>query len=582
MIARFIIAGGIISLTISLLVFAQQMPQGATLRGRVIYEETGLPVRRAWIGLELIRKYPTATGIDSNENTSHVDDLGYLDLSSNSNALGYSSGFVLTGDNGEYVFKDILPGEYYAVTKQPGIRNPTLADINNPAFQKIVITGTDEIKQDISIVRGGSIVGTIRYQDGSVVPGAKVELKRIGDGEFEEDEKKEADDRGVYRFAGLEEGEYIISVSESVMHSAEGEAQSPDSSNDAAGKILVYFGGTYSAAEATPVAVRLSTEVRNIDITIPNHIFYRMSGRVVEKNDGTPVEGASIAFKRIGEQFDWYQLEAQTLKTDPDGGFEFKELLAGKYEITVDRPSGTRGKKDGEIRKLASIIKKIEITDQHLENIQIELPFSAGISGTVVSENMNAPEGTLWVYVESEKSISSNLRPVVMKGGYARFALDDLPPGEYLLNVHSMSGQYVKKVTQGGSDITNGTIVLEEGETIEGVEIHVAANFGTVEGRITNQRIPSGRYIYLVPVQTVGWPSDKRYEGRAGQIESNGRFSIHAKPGKYWVVTRKLQNFDDSATFEERKRIYLDWVEGAEMIEVQAGETIVLNMRLDK
>lgn len=582
MIGRFIIAGGIISLTISLLVFAQQMPQGATLRGRVIYEDTGLPVRRAWIGLDLIRKYPASIGGDSNTNSPSDEDLGYLDSASNSNASGYSDGFVLTGDNGEYVLTDVQPGEYYAVTKQPGIRNPTLADINNPAFRKIIVTGTDEIKLDIAITRGGAIGGTIRYDDGSAVPGAEVELKRIDDGKFAEEKKATTDDRGVYRFAGLEEGEYMVAVSERLIHHDKGKAQTPDPTSYATGRIQVYFGGTYSPAKATPVTARLATETGNIDITIPSHLFYRISGYVVAKNDGAPIEGAMVRFKKSGEELHWNRWNAQTTTTEPNGSFLFEEMLPGKYEFTVERPPEPRGEESVGLKRLASINRKIEITDQHLENLVIELPFSAGISGTVKVENEGALEETHWVYVESEKDIASNVSITQKEGGVASFSLDDLPPGEYLLNVHSPFGYYLRAVTLGDRDITNEAIVLGEGETVEGVEILLSADFGTLKGRITNQRIPSGRYVFLVPLNTVGWPRGERYEGRAAQIETNGRFLIFAKPGKYWIVTREFQSFDDSVTFEERKRIYEAWVEGAETVEIKAGETIELNIRLDR
>lgn len=74
---------------------------GATLRGRIIYEDSGRPVRYALVSLVRDEKEKRPDGFYS----------------------GYSAKHVKTDENGEFVIRNVGAGSYYPLVKFEGILN---------------------------------------------------------------------------------------------------------------------------------------------------------------------------------------------------------------------------------------------------------------------------------------------------------------------------------------------------------------------------------------------------------------------------------------------------------------------------
>ncbi len=127
----------------------------STVRGRVYYEDTGRAVKRA--SLILVR----AEG-----------------------GPGEASG--LTDANGEFVFRKVKAGTYYAMINAPGIVTPLAyldfsriqggekeameeAVLN---FEKIVVDGVNELNVQIPAKRGGAVSGRIIYENGDPAIGS--------------------------------------------------------------------------------------------------------------------------------------------------------------------------------------------------------------------------------------------------------------------------------------------------------------------------------------------------------------------------------------------------------------------------
>ena len=181
-------------------------PPKSTIRGRVFYEDTGRAVKRTSIML--------------------MGKGGGRELSG------------LTDNNGVFEIKDVVAGTYYAFVNAPGVVSPlAYADISKQkegmdeaveGFPPIIVNGISDLDVQIPARRGGAISGRIMYADGDAAVGVKVEILRKvkekfitvipnfssiismmmggGGGGFQ------TDDRGVYRFAGLPNGEYIVKV----------------------------------------------------------------------------------------------------------------------------------------------------------------------------------------------------------------------------------------------------------------------------------------------------------------------------------------------------------------------------------
>jgi hypothetical protein len=133
---------------------------GATVRGRLIYEDTSRPVRYALVML--------------------MPDKSEYSI--------YSSKFVKTDENGEFVIKNVKAGTYIPYVKSEGIlnlnsykfsfRQQINDDKSDSQFEKIVVGGLGEFQVVVRARRGGSISGKIVYADGESAVGVKIEALR--------------------------------------------------------------------------------------------------------------------------------------------------------------------------------------------------------------------------------------------------------------------------------------------------------------------------------------------------------------------------------------------------------------------
>ena len=72
------------------------IPAVSVIRGRVVYEDSGLPVRRATIGLIETRRFSDVVGSKTLTYQSIVPER-----------------FVLTDENGNFKFRHVMAGSYY-------------------------------------------------------------------------------------------------------------------------------------------------------------------------------------------------------------------------------------------------------------------------------------------------------------------------------------------------------------------------------------------------------------------------------------------------------------------------------------
>ncbi|MDH3531198.1 MAG: carboxypeptidase-like regulatory domain-containing protein, partial [Acidobacteriota bacterium] len=262
---------------------------GATVRGRLVYEDTGAPIRYAMIGFSAV------------------------------GSRGYASETVQTDENGNFVFENLAPGEYYPVVRNRGILNPeafvdpTLSVAQrteklNRFFQKIAVEGTGEFEVFLRAKRGASISGVVRYFDGEAAVGVTVEalpvidgfpLNRVFSGSQGPNSEK-TDDRGFYRFAGLPEGQYVVRVTEPVTHRNEkvrysGFLSNPFSENP----FQTYYPAGSSNRNADRIDAFYGQTAEGVNITLPERNLYDVSGIVIRADTRQPLKNFEVTFTPV-------------------------------------------------------------------------------------------------------------------------------------------------------------------------------------------------------------------------------------------------------------------------------------------
>ncbi len=249
---------------------AAQVNKGeSTISGRVVFADTGKPVRRATVRLFSRLDRPPAR-------------------------------ITWTNARGEYRFNEVAAGTYFVLAEIPGGLSPVKAfgvtefglnsDIDVEQTH-VTVDGKGATRCELRVVRGGAIRGTIVYADKEPVTGATIALFRRKNGVTLPfyGLRVETNDRGMYRIDGLPEGEYFVGVVDSIGRVL---SEEPDKET---GVVAAYYPGGVSITEAKAIQVQAGSEVSAINITLRDDQLHQISGVIKWRDSEAPVVHGFVA-----------------------------------------------------------------------------------------------------------------------------------------------------------------------------------------------------------------------------------------------------------------------------------------------
>ncbi|MDT7780589.1 MAG: hypothetical protein QOC99_3101 [Acidobacteriota bacterium] len=591
--------------------------------GRVVYEDTSRPVRRARVML--------------------VGEGG------NRTEFG-----ALTDAHGDFRIIGVSAGNYFAFADVPGVLSPigfiSVSDLrtNSPDmtearkfFDAVEVDGKQDVQVTVHARRGAALGGKVTYADGDPAVNVTINIMRRGvDGRFEKYvtginfvsiSGLRTDDRGVFRVSGLPPGEYVIGVSESVEH---GDGGARGRGDDVSGVVeglmgqqflMTFYPSATKPKDASVLKIGAGDERGDIDITIPERELRKVTGVVRGRRDKRPVADAKITIIRRDDETgtvgraDSYlsgEYSQNVTTTDQEGHWQFKEIPDGPYTVIVKPPeeyeslgsdtasenrnasaeiisnanvtisnanvmvSNTEGsyrpprKKKG----YAPTRKSFEVSSSDMTEIEVEVSDGGRISGTLSIEGekpprygfvsaMRVPEGP----VEPGEIDAKNAS---VEGG--EFSIEGLPAGKFVLQPLTYDGEdgklYVKSINWNGRDLLREPLELGEGATAEGVQIVFSRNPATLRVSVTggtNGKTPvMGINVFLVAVDTPGWSP---YAQQLSCLtDEDGSCSVSAPPGDYHVVTLPLKVLQQGVPLDaELKRLAAT----APRVSLRSGET---------
>lgn len=566
--------------------------KGATVRGRVFYQDTNNPVRRGWVGLTKIREL-----IEKVENSEGREGIAVK-------VANYGGEkYTLTNDNGEFTIRNVKPGIYQPVFKVAGILNPNSVNSETPLYSSITVDGFGEIDVQVAAKRGGSVSGRVQYFDGAPVIGAKVQIVSKKDSErlvrygSDDNTSDTTDDRGFYHFAGLPDGEYFVRVTEPSIHNEAGNSvQSYNiSSYGSSSMLTTFYPGAAKTDDATAINVVAGQEQSEINISIPDRRLFKISGTVVAKNNQTPVKNLQISFQKVGEQsYSYYYDQSKQAKTDEQGKWSFGDLPKGKYLIKVSNNEQYVYAPDGKPKienqtKYATINKEIEIDNENVTDVILEMITESAISGTVIVEGGKEfpPFVFLRAFDEKNKAEASSSinnygeRDKTPTNKTAKtFRISSLSAGNYTFLVNTNENFYVKSARSGNVDLMNSPIEIGEGVEIKDVQVVLSTDVGSLKGKISNFTATERAFVFLLPVNKSGM--NMLFGAGRGNVGKTGEFEAKAAPGEYYAVAvgessrPKSENLDD--VLEWLKKLTAD----APKVTIKAGETANATLDLPK
>jgi protocatechuate 3,4-dioxygenase beta subunit len=162
----------------------------------------------------------------------------------------------------------------------------------------------------------------------------------------------------------------------------------------------------------------------------------RIRGRIVSSDSGGPVRRAQV--RATGPE-----IAAKTAMTDAEGRYEFKDLPAGRYNLTVSK-AGYVQVSFGQLRPFESG-KPIELADaQVLDRADISMPRGSVIAGRILDEFGDPVADSV---VSAMRSSWSNGRRRLQATGrtaqtndLGQYRIYGLPPGDYYVSATLRSG----------------------------------------------------------------------------------------------------------------------------------------------
>ncbi|MEZ5306364.1 MAG: carboxypeptidase-like regulatory domain-containing protein [Pyrinomonadaceae bacterium] len=563
------------------------------IKGRVFYEDTGLPLRRSWIGLVKVSLLaPPPDGGDQNIRRSSWEFQ-------NPEA-------VLTDDSGNFELSGVTPGVYQAVLKVPGIFNPTAEDRDNPQFKKFIIDGTPGMEIDVPVKRGGAISGIVTYQDGAPLIGAAVRLMKSVRNDAGAETLLPAetlgytttDDRGYYRIAGLPDGDYVVVTSEpSVFDGSSSPVSSYSTSNyyDTS-ELKTFYPSAKTPAEASRIPVFLGAEAENTDIVLSSRQLFEASGLVVDGTSNKLIDDIEIYFRREGEDEtnDYQASQIKKTVTDAEGRWRLKDLLPGKYIVRIGEASYKRYREEGAVvtrPNYATTERNFEVAQGENRDIIFRIASEGKISGTISTEGNQLLPASVTINADTKTGRASNdsVETIDYDGDEPRskaksdFLIEDLSEGEYYISVDADEGFFAKSITLNGRDIADTPVKVKFGEELKGLKVVLSSGYGTLAGTVKGMD-PSKYYnVYMMPVRQDAPLFRSFLRSSTEYLASSGEYEAKVRPGEYYVFV--VEGYGAAPTGKTPEFLE-EWVGGliqnAKRVNIARGATTNLDLEIEE
>jgi protocatechuate 3,4-dioxygenase beta subunit len=500
---------------------------------------------------------------------------------------------AIVADDGNFKLAGLSPGIYILQAHAPGyVSAETLAERTIHRIGENVTIG---------LFKGGVITGRVTDEAGEPIVDVGVKLHRLRNPEGGTTGSRfdmfdyglgTTDDRGIYRVYGLRPGVYTVSVD----------------SND--GAQIRRDAPTYypSATRDTAAEINLrgGEEVSGVDIRHRGDRGHIISGSV--SGDFEPPSYSSVYVTLRG--FDDERFEANT-STSNTRGFAFYGVPDGAYELVA-----TRGSDDGATSSSAS--RRVPVKGVDVSGVELKLAPRGSIAGRVVIESSTPPKKCAIKDDPVENQTSSQIqeqtvrRPVVeeimliadrddpdqrpqmslfgRRGGQVvppkergEFALKNLDAGRYRITAElpddgwriraitqsSQSGAGSAKPASGAEtakktvDASRDGVTIKPGEKISGVEVIIAEDAATLNGRVVSAKdgakLPSSLRAHLIPAD-----ADDVIRYAETDVRGDGSFEFkHIAPGKYLLIARQAS--EKEVNDDRTRQLAWDAIERAKL-----------------
>jgi protocatechuate 3,4-dioxygenase beta subunit len=465
---------------------------------------------------------------------------------------------TVTDAEGNYRFTNVPAGKYRLQVYAPVYVNEQGDEPFNRGRPVNVAEGETIENLNFTMRRGGVITGNVTDEDGRPMIEESISLFRVdeqgkkspvGGAQFTsmslgglpaDSVRDRTDDRGIYRWFGLEPGRYLVA--------AGGEQHVSTLFDLSKDYQQTYYPRTTNQAEAKPVEVRAGGEVEGIDIVLTRSTAkkgFAASGRVIETETGKPVPGVMIAYESKARSEGAMPVGMMPATTNSQGEFRLEGLKPGAYVASVLNFQAMMG--GGSDLYAAPL--DFEIGGSDLSGLEIKMSKGTAISGRVALEGAQDPTllsklTSVMVQVLPEREPNDQAAPILafvpamgMVKPDRTFRIGGVRAGKVRLEAHSMTEQALQLVRMERNGVPVSELVVSAAEPITDLRLIFAFGSASIVGRVEVRggTLPPGAKI-AIRVERKDTANPERGHHFA-EADARGQFSFGGViPGVYEIV----------------------------------------------
>ncbi len=463
-----------------------------------------------------------------------------------------------TDGSGRFVFEGLPPGKYDLRANKAGLGTAIYGANSARELGDLITLGDGETRGDLKLrfLRLSSISGRVTDHEGDPIQATEVMLLRsgrnLGERILLNYRGTNTNDRGEYKISGIDPGEYYLMCKPNIQNQM---GVVPDEIS-----VQQYYGGSRDSKSAAALKLRGGEVLTGIDFHLAAEHPAIITGRIVgvpqleqpaENVEGGIVGsataggvpgGVAIRFgPRRGNRGQAVMVElspaedSQPLWTQgvgasgPDYRFELPGIASGRYRVQATV----------RVKDKTYYASQIFDASPGTNDLVLTMAPAVAVKGHLKVEGpaVNPPES--FTVALAPPGSGPRLQPYTSKvAADGSFAIEDVPPGEWLLNINpNPGGMFDKSVRLGDKDFVFKRIEIPPGLDTP-LNIVISSNAATVEGEIDGGGAGAGGDVKRAGIllEPIGqWHTFARFYYSA-IADDTGKFKLNGiAPGKYKI-----------------------------------------------